>query len=228
LVLIDLLWAHKITRCRFNIVVLGFGSVEYHGDKLPYGTDLIIVDNIVKHCLRDTSNDTCIYIYPPIPYGYSIEWMDYPGTVNIEPGVYIELVENIVDSINRNLKPDGYILVNGHGGNYNILKTIVKNLYYKHGKPIILIDIWRTASKHGLKYCHACPVEAELLNILTNSQYHGVEDNVETIKDIDGYIEKHKPGQHIVNQVDTGKIIEEICHRIKQSINIIKERKQPT
>ncbi len=210
---------------KYRIIVLPFGSIEYHGETLPYYTDTVIAEKLLYSCLGEKSDrfdrDIGIYVYPAIPIGYSHEWMLYPGTVSIEPHIYIRMIYSIIDSIETNMKPSGYIFFNAHGGNYGVLHSAAKRLYMIYGKPFILIDVWRIASRHGLKYCHACSFEAELYNMLTGNTYSGVDEEYCRDEELSGVYRGYRPGRCGDIDVDVGSFVEEICGILSRAVEEI-------
>ncbi len=153
------------------IVVLPLGSTEYHFDKLPFGVDTFIADKLAKlliHSIDKESDNYKVLLLPVLPYGSSIEWLEWPGTISIKLQTYYEFISDIIESLERRLRIKGYIIVNGHGGNYSIIERYAQWFWNKYHKPFIIIDIWRAAGDLGLKYCHACCTEIKLYNALNN------------------------------------------------------------
>jgi len=208
---------------KYRIVFIPFGSIEYHGGSLPYGTDTIIADKFSRKCLERYSDlrDTCIYFYPVFTYGFSHEWLHYPGTLSIDPEIYIQMLYSIIDSIESNIKPHGYVFFNAHGGNYGVLHSVSKKLYSIHGKPFILIDIWRIAGRYGLKYCHACSFEARLLKYFTNMDVRGVNNEYCREESLSGSYMNYEAGVCGEIVIDVKDFVEEVCGLIEKSINII-------
>jgi len=151
-----------------RIAVIPLGSMEYHGEALPLLTDTLIAENISRKCLAKYAEITSvsIYLYPGIYLGFSHEWLRYAGTISLDPHTYLRMIESVVKSIEKNIDPHGYLLVNGHGGNYSLLEIFARKYYFSSKKPVLIIDLWRIASHYGLRYCHACREEIMLYNYL--------------------------------------------------------------
>ncbi|MEM1742171.1 MAG: creatininase family protein [Desulfurococcaceae archaeon] len=209
--------------CRLRTVILPLGSLEYHGNVMPFNTDTLIATSVLNYCLIDKNDDPekCIYITPPIPFGYSHEWLDYAGTISIEPIVYVEFIESIIKSLEYNLKPLGYVFLNSHGGNTNILQSICKKLYSVYKKPFILVDLWRIASNLGLKYCHACLFESKLLNYLTNSNYTSVNEKYCREEYLTGQYVDYKPGYCGELNIDIEFYLKTVCKSIDKAFELI-------
>ena len=211
------------TKCRSNVVVVGFGSIESHKGYLPYGVDTVITGRIIEKCVSrySESRDTCILLYPVLPYGYSHEWLRERGTISIEPSIYSKLVESIVSSIEENLEVNGYIFINGHGGNYSILHSLSKKLYSIYRKPFILIDVWRLASSYGLKYCHACVFEAQLYNYLTGSSDQGSDQEFCRENGLYGYYREYDAGYCGSTDIDVVDFIDNLCSLFDKAVEVI-------
>lgn len=72
------------------------GSIEYHGSQLPLGTDLFIVEGV----LREIEKKTDIVIAPSFtfcPTGYMVSGAD-KGTVDVRIGTFIEYCSEILSS----------------------------------------------------------------------------------------------------------------------------------
>ncbi len=205
-----------LEECRERIVLLPIGSIEYHGGKLPLGTDTIVASRVTEYCMEKYNGGVCLVKTPVIPLGFSHEWLHNIGTITLSPDTMLMLLRDIIDSINASIKPSKIIIVNGHGGNYYLLKIIVKEYNYLQGYPrIYLVDIWRIARDMGLEYCHACPFEAELLNYLTGWRYSGVDHRVKHSELVEEYV----PGYIGVVEKSVEEFVYEICHRINNFIN---------
>ncbi|ADI31208.1 creatininase family protein [Staphylothermus hellenicus] len=214
------------------ISIIPTGSYEYHGENLPYDTDSVLAEKIVSRCITSLKSmkNVNIQVYPALKYGYSIEWIKYPGTISIDPKTYLDMLESIVDFMEKNISPAGYIFVNGHGGNYSLLEVFSRKKFYELKKPFIIIDIWRIASRYGLKYCHGCLFEQQLYSYLTGQSIkeNYREEQVcsgynELLK---GYIEELKIGGCGNINIEPGVFVNKICMIIGEAIKIIIDHSQ--
>ena len=108
-----------------TVVLLPLGSVEQHGHHLPVGTDSHLAHAVCLAAAGLTA--TKIVVLPPPWYGYSPHHMRFAGTVTLPAPVLIALTEAIVDSVIAH----GFrrvVIVNGHGGNANIVGVIATTL----------------------------------------------------------------------------------------------------
>ncbi len=159
-----------LSQCRGVVTVLPIGSTEYHPGNLPLSIDSIIANllarRLVEKTLGERDDECCVYILPPLNYGFSHEWIKYPGTVSLKPQTLINVVTEILLSLRRNTVLQGAIIVNGHGGNTGVLEAAARMLFYEEGLETAVIDIWRTASHLGQGFCHGCVLEAKVAEIL--------------------------------------------------------------
>jgi len=119
-----------------DAILIPFGSIEQHGPHLPLGTDSSIVSEIV----RRVSAKTGVAFTPPMPYGYSIEHLSFPGSTSLAPESLMGVAKDVCESmIHHGFKR--IILINGHGGNAGILETVIQSLKAEHGVTLALINI---------------------------------------------------------------------------------------
>lgn len=123
-----------------RIAIIPIGSLERHGDFLPLGTDTLAAIKIAE----DVGDRLSCDVYPPIWYGVSPYFKFAGGTVSIEHDVFKIYVTNILKEIARN----GYdliVIINGHGGNTDILTYICRKLMLssKQKFNFMLVDWWR-------------------------------------------------------------------------------------
>ena len=210
--------------CNIRILVIPTGSLEYHGGLLPYGVDFLTADKLVERCLKGKYRDSaepCIIILPPVPFGYSIEWLKHGATVTLTPSTFMSLIKEVILSFNTSLGLSGVIIVNGHGGNYSLLEAVSRTIWYDYRIPVIIVDIWKTMSRYGLKYCHACLEEAELASRLLDEAFQGVEDEHEELVEFNGYFDDIKPGRRGELKQSIDQIIEKLCDILKQAVELI-------
>jgi creatinine amidohydrolase len=136
-------------------LILILGACEQHA-YLSLLTDIKI-----PLALADSaSNQTGILVAPPLNFGISPYFLDYPGTLSFSVGTMISAVEDIVRSAYR----QGFrrlLVLNGHGGNTPVRQHLneVNNDY--PDLKIRWYDWWSShsiqavAQKHNLKPNHA-------------------------------------------------------------------------
>jgi creatinine amidohydrolase len=97
-----------------KVVLLPTGSTEQHGKHLPLDVDLLLSESICLEVGRRAADR--VLVLPPIAYGLNLHHIDFPGTVHIEPDVYIAFCLNITKSVAYH-GFEKIVLVNGHGSN---------------------------------------------------------------------------------------------------------------
>ncbi len=105
------------------IVVLPLGAHEQHGPHLPFETDTLIAEGIVKRTISAMPRSLPVAFLPVEPVGYSIEHMGVAGTktLGFDEAVHrwLGIAEKLHDQgVNK------FMMLNAHGGN-SPLMTIV-------------------------------------------------------------------------------------------------------
>ncbi len=113
------------------------GTLEAHGRHLPVGTDTICANGICEE-LSMRFNGA---IAPALGYGIT------NSLIQTSPGSFFEsdLFENFVQAIVDGFYLQGFhkiILVNGHGGNCEVLKKIIRNTSRSKSIAISVIHWW--------------------------------------------------------------------------------------
>ncbi len=96
--------------------LLPFGILEKHGPHLPLGTDLL---NVRYAALHAAEREYAV-VFPEYYFGQIFEAQHEPGTVAYSGHLQLELLQETTDEMARN-GCKKVIIVNGHGGNENLL-----------------------------------------------------------------------------------------------------------
>jgi len=141
-------------------VILVLGACEQHG-YLSLLTDTKIPLNLAEAA----SQKTGVPVAPPINFGCSPYFLDYPGTISLRLRTYLDLVEDIL----RSLYGAGFrkvLILNGHGGNTPVKTHLVELVNELTDLEIRWYAWWTTktvadiAKKHNLDPEHANWLEA--------------------------------------------------------------------
>jgi creatinine amidohydrolase len=141
-------------------LILVLGACEQHG-YLSLLTDIKI-----PQALADSaSNQTRVLVAPPLNFGISPYFLDYPGTLSFSVKTMISAVEEIVRSAYR----QGFrriLLLNGHGGNTPVRHHLNQVNNDLPDLKMSWYDWWTShsveavAQKHNIKPTHANWLEA--------------------------------------------------------------------
>ncbi len=96
--------------------LLPFGIIEKHGPHLPLGTDLLDVRFAVLHA----AEQEYAIVFPEYYFGQIFEARHQAGTIAYSTHLQLELLQETTDEMARN-GCKKVIIVNGHGGNENLL-----------------------------------------------------------------------------------------------------------
>jgi creatinine amidohydrolase len=96
--------------------LLPFGILEKHGAHLPLGTDLLDVRYAALHA----AEQEYAIVFPEYYFGQIFEARHQPGTIAYSTHLQLELLQETTDEMSRN-GCKKVIIVNGHGGNENLL-----------------------------------------------------------------------------------------------------------
>ena len=100
-----------------GVCILPIGSLERHGDHMPFGTDGIVCHQV---CVRAAEKAPCV-VFPTYWFGQVHEASCFAGTINFPTDFLCKQLELLLDQIAAN----GFkkiLIVSGHGGNTDFLK----------------------------------------------------------------------------------------------------------
>ena len=106
-----------------KLCILPIGSLERHGDHMPFGTDALVAHEIA---VRAATEEPCV-VFPPYWFGQVHEASCFSGTVNFPTDFLCKMLELLLDQIAQN----GFtkiLIANGHGGNQNFLQYFIEDI----------------------------------------------------------------------------------------------------
>ena len=106
-----------------KVVLLPTGSTEQHGRHLPLDVDVFLAESVCLEVGRRIPEQ--VLVLPPVSYGLNLHHIDFPGTIHIEPEVFIAFCLNITKSVAYH----GFtkiLLVNGHGSNSPLIDLVAR------------------------------------------------------------------------------------------------------
>ena len=153
------------------VVVLPVGAFEQHGKHLPVKVDEFLVGSVAEESVIKSHKKNIKAVLTPVVWtGYSPHHLDFPGTITIQEETLTNLIIEIVESLVHN-KLERILILNGHGGNANILKNVVQVLRYKKNIYTTFASYWDFALKEIAEWrksetggiMHACEMETSLM-----------------------------------------------------------------
>jgi creatinine amidohydrolase len=141
-------------------IILVLGACEQHG-YLSLLTDV----KIPLALAEAVSKETGVLVAPPLNFGCSPYFLDYPGTISLRLQTYLNVVEDII----RSLYGYGFrriLILNGHGGNTPAKTHLVEVANQLHDLRMVWYAWWTTktvadiADKNELDLKHASWLEA--------------------------------------------------------------------
>ncbi|MCX8205411.1 MAG: creatininase family protein [Candidatus Nezhaarchaeota archaeon] len=123
-----------------DVVLVPVGSLEQHGLHLPLETDTILASEVARRAAVKAE----VALAPTIPFGFSVEHMNFPGTISLSP----ETLMRVIEDVSRSLIHHGFkkiFFINGHGGNVGVLTAAIQSLKGEFEAVFGLINIWELA-----------------------------------------------------------------------------------
>jgi creatinine amidohydrolase len=136
--------------------LLPFGILEKHGPHLPLGTDLLDVRFAALHA----AEKEYALVFPEYYFGQIFEAKHQPGTIAYSSHLQLELLQETTDEMARN-GCKKIIIVNGHGGNENLLPFFAQTQlekphdYVVYVLPVLEAPAGGPAKKSSVPDMHA-------------------------------------------------------------------------
>ncbi len=148
-----------VTKTYSNVdtAVVPLGSLEQHGEHLPFSTDTIIVEYLSKII----ANNTDAFLLPSLCYGVSFEHEPF-FNVSINHNILLNFISDICISLFKQGINRLYI-INGHHGNIGLLQYVgqhISSIYHEKGKFFYYVNYWQMLDK---SFDHAGEVETSLM-----------------------------------------------------------------
>lgn len=130
---------HKYKAHKFNKAMFNVGSLENHGDHLPFGTDCFVSYLLAKEVAAHFDD---ILLLPPLFYGMSEHYKDFPFTVSLRYETLTEVLRDILLSLHREGLHRVFIF-NGHDGNSAPIEIAARSVKVAHPEMKIAVqDAW--------------------------------------------------------------------------------------
>ena len=126
-----------------TVIVLPTGATEQHGPHLPCAVDTLICAGVVGHALARLPDHVPAFALSPITYGKSEEHLHFPGTITLSGETLLATINEVGESVYR----AGFrklLIVNGHGGQPQVMEMSTRELRLRHGDFIVVPGFtWR-------------------------------------------------------------------------------------
>ncbi len=122
--------------------LLPFGILEKHGPHMPLGTDLLNV----RHVSEQAAQQEFAVIFPEYYFGQIFEARHEPGTVAYSTELQLKLLQETTNEMARN-GCKKIIIVNGHGGNENLLPFFAQTQMEKRHDYVVYVQWGHEPSK---------------------------------------------------------------------------------
>ena len=101
----------------FQVAVLPWGATEAHNYHLPYGTDIIIAEEVAAESAKiATARGGKVIVLPAIPFGVNTGQPDVLLDMNLNPGTQMMILKDMITVLNRQ-GIQKLVILNAHGGN---------------------------------------------------------------------------------------------------------------
>ena len=124
-----------------TLLILPTGATEQHGPHLPVGTDTYAVETIARTAAAAAAAHIPILVAPTLPFGSSHHHIPFGGTISLTTETYHLVLRDILES----LIAGGFrrfFLVNGHGGNDELVQLAARDLALKHDAHLAAASYW--------------------------------------------------------------------------------------
>jgi hypothetical protein len=146
----EMTWPEIANLSRDIPVLVPVAALEQHGHHMPVFTDSLLVGEVVRRVGAAMSDR--VLIAPLMWLGNSHHHMDFPGTLSASPRVYLDLLNDLGES----LLAHGFrriVFVNGHGGNITPGKQAIFELRQRHRDRsdllLLFASYWDNANPNG-------------------------------------------------------------------------------
>lgn len=118
--------------------VLPVGSLEFHGDHAPFGTDATLADGFAR---RLAGTRPCL-VFPLVAYSFvpRLTREHGPGA-SVTPGVFLAYLNEVLSGV-LTFGPRRILVLNGHSENQHALRLAAEGLYEREADVSVLIVNW--------------------------------------------------------------------------------------
>lgn len=139
--LTEMTWAEVADALKeTNAIIVPVGSTENHGPHLPLGTDTLQTIEMVRRIVVQLEKEGVrVLAGPAVPFGLAPYHMDFPGTINLRPQTFIDLLEDVCQSLSFHGFKNIYLFL-GHGGNWGAMQVVAHEMTRKTDSTVVALN----------------------------------------------------------------------------------------
>jgi creatinine amidohydrolase len=145
---------HEMTREQIRrtaptaVAVLPTAAIEQHGPHLPVWTDSLLCETVARRAAERAAGQATVVVAPILPYGSSHHHFPFPGVLSLASPTFIAAVTDVLEGLVKS----GFrrlVILNGHGGNSNLIGVIGQDMVNRLGHPVTMAtaDYWDIARR---------------------------------------------------------------------------------
>jgi creatinine amidohydrolase len=123
-----------------DLIVFAVGATEEHGPHLPLACDMIQGMEVSRRIVAKFAAEGIRAVAgPPIPFGVSLQQMDFPGTISLTPATLTAVIKEVCNSLIKH----GFhkiVLMVSHDGNIGAAYSAAQELSQQPNVRILLIN----------------------------------------------------------------------------------------
>jgi creatinine amidohydrolase len=158
-----------------KVVILPTGSTEQHGRHLPLDVDVFLTESVCLEVGRRAADR--VLLLPPIAYGLNLHHIDFPGTIHIEPEVFIAFCLNVTKSVAYH-GFEKILIINGHGSNSPLIDLIARRTVLETSSLCAAVNYGRLADQ-AFEQVRDTPVIAHADEFETSLYLHLAAERVQ-------------------------------------------------
>ena len=123
----------------FDKAVLPLGSIEYHGEHLPFGTDTLVAESLSEAVSQRVEGMLCL---PALPFGMSRHYSSFPLSITLSTETQLHVIKELMESLNQQ-GIRRLLIINGHDGNIPAIEAATREYRVDHPEmKIAVLEAW--------------------------------------------------------------------------------------
>jgi creatinine amidohydrolase len=144
-ILSEMIWPEaKAALDQVKAALIPVGSFEQHGPNATFEADSAQAYGFGKRLAARMYPE--VLLAPAVPFGVSLHHMNFPGSITMRPETFIDVVFDVVWSLNQH-GITNFLILNGHGGNGPSLSVLTNKLRHELGIKAVWCDFSSLAAK---------------------------------------------------------------------------------